>query len=97
MSITASEVGSFIIEDYAIVAGAALILFDHTITFGQDVQLVWGERSFSAWLVFANRMVALSYAIFSVWSLTNHDTVTLYGKHCHEQSAYDIDWNNLRW
>ncbi|KZT03795.1 uncharacterized protein LAESUDRAFT_728819 [Laetiporus sulphureus 93-53] len=75
MSLTASEVDSSFTQDYAIVAGAALIFFDHAITFGQEVQLFWGERSFSAWLFFANQMLALSYAIISVWSLVNLDTV----------------------
>ncbi|KZT03798.1 uncharacterized protein LAESUDRAFT_325657 [Laetiporus sulphureus 93-53] len=99
MSAAASEASNLLdssfTEDYAVVAGAALILFDHAITFGQEVELFWGERSFSAWLFFANRMLALSYAIISVWSLINFDTVTLYGKLCDEQSASHTDWNNL--
>ncbi|KZT03728.1 uncharacterized protein LAESUDRAFT_814400 [Laetiporus sulphureus 93-53] len=78
MSIATSEAIAVLDEsftqNYAIIA--ALILFDHAITFGQEVQLFWGERSFSAWLFFANRTLALSYAIISVWSLMNLDTVT---------------------
>ncbi|KZT05718.1 uncharacterized protein LAESUDRAFT_726652 [Laetiporus sulphureus 93-53] len=79
MSITTSEATAILEEifpeNYAIIAGAALILFDHAITFGQEVQLFWGERSFSAWLFFANRMLALVYASISVWSVMNIYTV----------------------
>ncbi|KZT00949.1 uncharacterized protein LAESUDRAFT_503457 [Laetiporus sulphureus 93-53] len=83
-------------ESCALIAGAALIFFDHVITFGQEVQLFWGERSFSAWLFFANRMLALSYTVISVWSLVNFDAVTLYGKLRGERSASLTHRNNLR-
>ncbi|KZT00216.1 uncharacterized protein LAESUDRAFT_732477 [Laetiporus sulphureus 93-53] len=83
MSVAASEAITFLdnsfTASYAFVAGAALILFDHAITFGQQVQLFWAERSFSTWLFFANQALSLSYAIISVLSLVNFSTVTVRG------------------
>ncbi|KZT05714.1 uncharacterized protein LAESUDRAFT_211915 [Laetiporus sulphureus 93-53] len=75
MSTAASEAITLLEENFTIncatIAGAALIFFDYVITFGQEVQLFWGEQSFSAWLFFANRMVALLYASISVCCMGN--------------------------
>lgn len=71
----------------------ALIFLEHDITFGQEVRLLCGERSFSAWLFFANRMLTLSYAIVSVSSLMNFDTVTVRESilsHLDTPSTYNI-------
>ncbi|KZT05724.1 uncharacterized protein LAESUDRAFT_212465 [Laetiporus sulphureus 93-53] len=83
--------------NYAVIAGAALIFFDHVITFGQEVQLFWGEQTSSAWLFFANRILALVYASLSVWSVMNIYTVTLYGKHRSERFSFHIHCGNLKW
>ncbi|KZT01392.1 uncharacterized protein LAESUDRAFT_482537 [Laetiporus sulphureus 93-53] len=42
-----------------------------------EVKLFWGERSFSAWLFFANRMLALVYASVSVRCMANFMTSNL--------------------
>ncbi|KZT05699.1 uncharacterized protein LAESUDRAFT_211050 [Laetiporus sulphureus 93-53] len=100
MSLAASEAITLVEvifeENYALIAGAALIFFDHVITFGQEVQLFWGERSFSAWLFFANRMLALVYASLSVWSVMNFYTVKLYGERHGEQCGLRFHCDNLR-
>ncbi|KZT02271.1 uncharacterized protein LAESUDRAFT_434371 [Laetiporus sulphureus 93-53] len=116
MSISTSE-GITLLEEanlatYTFSAGAALIFFDHGITFSQEVQLFWGERTFSACLFFANRMVALVYA---VWSIMNFYAVTvqclipprlhirglinileLYGKHRGDQCGSHTYRTNLK-
>ncbi|KZT13097.1 uncharacterized protein LAESUDRAFT_29532 [Laetiporus sulphureus 93-53] len=99
MSTAASEAIALLEEsfpiNYTIIAGAALIFFDHVIAFGHEVQLFWGERSFSACLFFANRMLALVYASISVWNVMNF--YTLYGKHPVGRFGFHTHWGNLKY